>query len=158
MSFLLLLVLASSCAVVETGREGVRVKNEVSHNGIRSTLVLEESVVTSGPQRFLKAAFEVENLTGESIRFTFPSSQETDYSIEDEAGTELWRWSEDKFFAQMIVEKVLADQPWVYKLGVPTVDRNGEPLAAGEYRLRVWLAGDQKIENRISFRVAHAGP
>lgn len=147
--------LAFGCASNKTGpaAESTPIENEMSHNGVRSVLTLDTAELTSGPNQFLQATFTVVNAGEEPLSFTFRSSQQTDFAIEDENGRELWRWSEGKFFAMMMMEKTLSDQPWVYELDIPTVDRHGQPLPEGTYRLHAWLLGERKIENTVSFQI-----
>ena len=61
------------------------------------------------------------NYTREDIVFHFNTSQRYDFIIEDEVGNEVWRWSEDMMFAQMLGEEILG----------PT---NTEVIYTAEYR------------------------
>ena len=47
------------------------------------------------------------NYTEEEIIFHFNISQRYDFIIEDEEGNEIWRWSKDRMFAQMLGEEAL---------------------------------------------------
>jgi len=47
------------------------------------------------------------NYTEEEITFHFNTSQRYDFIIEDEEGSKIWRWSEDKMFTMVLGEEIL---------------------------------------------------
>ena len=47
------------------------------------------------------------NYTKEDINFHFNTSQRYDFIIEDEEGSEIWRWSQDMMFAMVLGEETL---------------------------------------------------
>jgi len=52
--------------------------------------------------------YEVTNPDDEPIDLQFSDGQESDLAIEDDHGTEVWRWSDGRMFAQMLQQKHLA--------------------------------------------------
>jgi len=47
------------------------------------------------------------NYTEEKITFHFNTGQRYDFIIEDEEGSKIWRWSEDKMFTMVLGEETL---------------------------------------------------
>jgi len=47
------------------------------------------------------------NYTEEDVVYHFNTSQRYDFVIEDEEGSKIWRWSEDKMFAMVLGEEIL---------------------------------------------------
>jgi len=47
------------------------------------------------------------NYTEEDVTFHFNTSQRYDFIIEDEEGSEIWRWSQDMMFAMVLGEETL---------------------------------------------------
>ena len=47
------------------------------------------------------------NYTEEDVTFHFNTSQRYDFIIEDEEGSEIWRWSQDMMFAMVLGEEIL---------------------------------------------------
>ena len=131
----------------------MNVQNEMRHNGIVSTIELSRTVDSIDPVPVLLATFTVRNATSSPIPFTFSNSQQYDFLIQDDSGQELWKWSDGRFFAMMIVEKELGQQAWVYRERIPAVDREGYSLPKGQYTLRARLMSRPAIENSVSFQV-----
>lgn len=69
----------------------------------------------------IKMTLKVFNYSAETIDFHFNSSQRYDFIIEDEEGNEVWRWSEERMFAQMLGEEILGP-------------RNPEVIYTAEYK------------------------
>ena len=55
----------------------------------------------------LRAGYSVTNVTRDSLRFVYSDAQQYDFVLSDE-GRELWRWSADWAFAQVVWEESLA--------------------------------------------------
>ena len=49
----------------------------------------------------------IANRTGEPVEFNFTSAQRYDFAIADEQGDEVWRWSAERMFAQMLGTEAL---------------------------------------------------
>ncbi len=128
-------------------------QDEIRKNGVVSTLKLDRIIDSTGSGPSFQATFNIRNTSSFPIPFTFPNSQQYDFLIQDDAGQELWKWSDGRFFAMMIVEKTLGGEPWVYRERIPAVDRDGHFLPKGSYTLRARLMGRPAVENYLSFRV-----
>ena len=130
-----------------------KAQNEIRHNGVVSNLELRRIADPDNPVSSLQAHFTVRNATSSLVSFTFSSSQQYDFLIQDDTGRELWKWSDGRFFAMLIVEKELALEPWVYQERIPAVDREGRSFPDGHYTLRARLTSNPAIENHLSFQV-----
>ena len=74
------------------------------------------------------------NRGGQPARLLFASSQRYDFLARDDAGNEVWRWSADKLFAQVLGEETLApggtltfEETWNQR------DNRGLQVAPGRY-------------------------
>ena len=72
----------------------------------------------------IKMTLKVFNYTQEDIIFHFNTSQRYDFIIEDEEGNEVWRWSKDRMFAQMLGKESLGQD-------------NPEVICTEEYKNRI---------------------
>ena len=133
--------------------QGMTVENEIRHNGVVSTLEMDHITSSTDSISSFQATFTIKNTTSSPISFTFPNSQQYDFLIQDDTGQELWKWSEGRFFAMLIIERKLAEEPWVFRERIPAVDRDGHSLPNGPYTLRARLMGRPVIENNLSFRI-----
>jgi hypothetical protein len=127
--------------------------NEMRNNEILHTVELDRIVYPTDPALSFQATMTVRNLTSSPVPFTFPNSQRYDFLIQDNSGQELWKWSDGRFFAMLIVEEKLGQEAWVYRERIPAVDRAGRPLPAGQYTLRARLMSTPPLENQISFQI-----
>jgi hypothetical protein len=128
-------------------------RNSIDHGEVRSTLEIHPTSVPSGSGASLQASFVVENAGASPILLTFPSSQSYDFQIRDSQARVVWKWSADRVFAMMIVEKTLHQEPLRFEEEIPLVDDNERPLPAGEYSLEVRLTADLPVENSVSFQI-----
>ena len=55
----------------------------------------------------IKMTSKIFNYTEEDVTFHFNTSQRYDFIIEDEEGSEIWRWSQDMMFAMVLGEEIL---------------------------------------------------
>ena len=76
------------------------------------------------PEQPVNIEFCVFNRTGEEITLYFRNAQRYDFTIEDEEGNEVWRWSKDRMFAMMLGEEILGP-------------RNPEVIYTAEYKDRL---------------------
>ena len=149
------IVLMTGCSAARKNSflsQGMTAQNEMRHNGIISTLKLDHIVGPTDPTPSFQATFTVKNVTSSPIPFTFSNSQQYDFLIQDYSGQELWKWSDGRFFAMLIIEKELGQEPWVYQERIPAVNREGSPLPEGQYTLRARLMSSPPIENQLSFQ------
>ena len=77
--------------------------------------------------------------------FTFRSSQEVDFVIEQQ-GKQVWRWSEDRAFAMAIHDKKITKGQTVtpYEVAWPKQDSLGNPLKPGRYVVKAYFLGEGK--------------
>jgi Leu/Phe-tRNA-protein transferase len=52
----------------------------------------------------VRLALRVTNTSGGVLELTFPTAQRYDFMVETEDGRELWRWSADRAFAQVVTQ------------------------------------------------------
>jgi len=90
------------------------------------------------------------NYTGEDIVFHFNTSQRYDFIIEDEEGNEVWRWSKDMMFAQMLGEEILGpDNPEI----IYTAEYKGK-LSPGYYKVTaIFVAQDRPMSGSVIIEV-----
>lgn len=160
-SLLLFFSTPIACAQSPTGTErgsSVVLTSEREHGPIRSLLSLDRAVLPGGPEAVLNVTFRVRNQIERPLRFTFPSGQQYDLSIEDGAGRTVWKWSDDRFFTMAIQERVLEGE-WVFEEEIPLQDPAGRSFPPGKFVLKAWLTAsgeppaDERIENEIAFQV-----
>jgi hypothetical protein len=74
------------------------------------------------------------------VKLVFPSSQEFDIAIRDQAGRQVWLWSASRTFLAVVTERVV-DRERVYTAEVPVAD-----LPDGIYTVEAWLTtiGDRR--------------
>jgi hypothetical protein len=76
------------------------------HFGI--TLTTDRAIYASGDQPLAIAmTLNIVNHTDEPVEFNFSSAQRYDLAIADEHGDEVWRWSAERMFAQMLGAEIL---------------------------------------------------
>lgn len=108
----------------------------------------------------LQLRFEVANETGETITWHQSSGQAFDVVIRNDAGDEVYRWSDGRFFTMALVQRtLLPGEVWAVEQAIELRGKNGEALPAGDYSLEAvqTLAGPRpralsrfKIELRIA--------
>ena len=86
------------------------------------------------------------NYTEEEITFHFNTGQRYDFIIEDEEGSKIWRWSEDKMFTMVLGEEILGPtNPEV----IYTAGYKGK-LSPGYYKVTgVLVAKDRPMSGNI---------
>ncbi len=100
---------------------------------------LEVSVTTDkpvyAPGEPIRIVFEAVNETDSAATLAFASAQRFDMAIADESGTEVWRWSAGRMFAQMLGQEVLG--PEIGRLSYEATFTGA--LGPGRYRVEAWL-------------------
>jgi len=66
------------------------------------------------------------------VNLLFPTAQEYDLVLKDEAGNVVWKWSDGQMFAQAAHERIIGTE-WSVKVDVPW------PTQEGNYTLQAWL-------------------
>ncbi|MFQ5895136.1 MAG: BsuPI-related putative proteinase inhibitor [Nitrospinota bacterium] len=103
-------------------------------------LALRVSREAYAPGEPIQVTLEVTNRTREAVRLTFPTSQRFDLTLEDAAGQEVWRWSQGRFFLQVIGEQVLKPDPGAlrYNATVPAPPKGGRYILRGRLASTNW--------------------
>jgi len=79
----------------------------MSDPGILPGMSLECSLSVTVSEDGVGFTYDVTNAGDEPIELQFSDAQETDLVVEDAHGTEVWRWSAGRMFAQMLQQKEL---------------------------------------------------
>ena len=98
----------------------------------------------------IKMTLKVFNYTEEDIVFCFNIAQRYDFIIEDEEGSEVWRWSNGRMFAQMLGEEILGstNAEVIY-----TAEYKGK-LSSGYYKITgIFVARDRPMSGSIIIEV-----
>ncbi len=103
------------------------------------TLSVDKS--TCRPGETIQATLQVANPTAQAVTLSFSSSQRFDLVIEDEGGGELWRWSQGRFFLQVLGQVTLTPggPPLIFHAEAPA------PAEPGSYRLLGGLANEGRV-------------
>jgi hypothetical protein len=70
---------------------------------------LDVAVATSSAKD-VRFALHVTNRADHNLELMFPSGQTHEFVVRDEAGREVWRWSEGRMFTQALQSKLLAGE------------------------------------------------
>ncbi|RLF52925.1 MAG: hypothetical protein DRN19_00105 [Thermoplasmata archaeon] len=82
----------------------------------------------------------VTNIDDRLINLTFPTAKTGDFSIVDPDGTEVYRWSEGKYFIQVIT--TLTIKP---KETITLLTDEWKPSIEGTYTIRAWLETTPRV-------------
>lgn len=104
-------------------------------------------------------ALQVYNYSQIPVTFDFTTSQRYDFAIYDSRGREVWRWSDDKGFLQVIGQLILQPgESVVYTAEHVFTDKNGEPMPTDLYTLKGELTATGRdfwapriMEGKVSF-------
>lgn len=123
---------------------GEPAEDELSSGGqIASSL---EVGIATGEVRLV---LHVTNVTRDAIDFTFPTSQRYDFVVADAAGREVWRWSADRAFLQVVTEAQLeAGETWTMEATWPTGQESGSYLVTGRL-----TSIDRGLEQQAEFEL-----
>src|SRR5690554_2717163 len=107
----------------------------------------------------IRMALQVYNYSQLPVTFDFTTSQRYDFAIYDSMGREVWRWSDDKGFLQVIGQLILQPgESVVYTAEHVFTDKNGEPMPTDLYTLKGELTATGRdfwapriMEGKVSF-------
>lgn len=94
----------------------------------------------------IKMTLKVFNYTEEKFAFQFNTSQRYDFIIEDGEGKEVWRWSKDMMFTQMLGEEILGpnNSEVIY-----TAEYKGK-LSSGYYKITgIFVAREKPMSGNV---------
>jgi hypothetical protein len=98
------------------------------------------------PEQPVNIEFCVFNRTGEEITFYFRNAQRYDFTIEDEEGKEVWRWSKDMMFAMVLGEENLGPN----NPEVTYTAEYSDKLSPGYYKITgIFVAQDRPMSGSI---------
>ena len=135
----LLCVLAASCSAGPQGPPRPSNRQLVSAvskaGGLSVTLRSTPAVAAAGATFSL--TLDLRNLSGKTLTFDLPSSQEYEFLAFERGGEEVWRWSEGVLFAQARTKVLLAPgENVVYK-----VAWNAADVPEGLYTVQGYFLG-----------------
>jgi len=97
------------------------------------------------------------NRGSQPVRLLFATSQRYDFVVKDDAGNEVWRWSADQLFAQVLAEETLAPggtltfgETWDQR------DNSGAQVAPGPYVIEGVIVRSCPLNARCAQLVASA--
>lgn len=140
----LMLVVASACS---PSNDAVRPGEDGMSSGMQEDLAATMEVgVRDSEVRF---GLHVTNTSDRPIEFTFPTSQRYEFVVRNEAGEEVWRWSEGMAFLQAVSHATLEPgESWDMQAVWDPSDREGEYTATGRL-----VAQDRPVEQSAAFRL-----
>lgn len=101
--------------------------------GLSASLDVAPASAPGGQSRTF--TLTVSNTSGRKLDTEFTSSQEYDFEIVSE-GKRVWRWSEDKFFLQVITSKTISPgSSMVFQTNWDGKGSDGKPLPPGTYQV-----------------------
>lgn len=112
-------------------------------------LTLETDREVYAPGDSVELTLSVRNPGAEPVTLSFPDAQRYDFRILDAEGETLWRWSDDRAFAQVLGEERLASGE-----SLEWRERYEGRLPSGEYgAVGTVPATDRPLEAETSFRI-----
>lgn len=78
---------------------------EATPVGLEVSATTDKATYRSGEP--ITMTLHVSSRTGEEVMLQFSSAQRFDFAIRDARGSQLWRWSEDQVFAQVLGTEAL---------------------------------------------------
>jgi hypothetical protein len=107
----------------------------VSLNIDKITYKLIEEDQVQSPDT-LNVKLKIENSTNETVTFTHSSSQEYDFIIRDDSGSEIYQWSNGKAFTTAITERTLEPgESAVFEESIDLKDNDNNPIKPGNYTI-----------------------
>ena len=98
----------------------------------------------------IKMTLKIFNYTEEEITFHFNTGQRYDFIIEDEEGSKIWRWSEDRMFAMMLGEEILGRT----NTEITYTTEYSDKLSPGYYKITgIFVAQNRPMSGSIIIEV-----
>ncbi|MFD1780001.1 BsuPI-related putative proteinase inhibitor [Fredinandcohnia salidurans] len=161
--FIIFIVQEKSDEVIKEERETIITEDEADMRNNRKKLGkitsstkkiiglnhIETSISKKETNNGISIIYELYNAGDQDINLQFPSSQEYDYEIFNEAGDLIYRYSDEYVFAQVIRDVIFAKgKTLTFVAGLPKLEK-------GEYRISFWAAakGLDTLKEEITIRV-----
>lgn len=134
------LVLAAACGPRARSSDAAARKRLTDGPPVVSSL----DVQTDGEVRF---ALLVTNNAEKRMELTFPSGQTHDIVVLDDAGREVWRWSEGRMFTQALQNRILdANETVAYAGAWDPAEQQGAFVAVASL-----ISENHPVEQRVRF-------
>ncbi len=116
--------------------------------------VIDTRLPIADPPVTVLAKFTVDNRTASPLVFT-GSPQLFDFIVRDDAGTEVWRWSDGMAWPAVLVQESLQNDTWEFEEVLSIRQRSGRTLPAGDYVLEATMMGSLrgKVAAKAPFTV-----
>jgi hypothetical protein len=119
---------------------------ELTVNGARSSTTSVPITFSRGEAITIKLS--IGNCSTAVARVHYSSSQRYDFAVADARGREVWRWSSDKLFAQVIAEEEFRSVS--YETVWDGRDAAGVELAPGVYTVSGFAAGELRPDEGVA--------
>jgi len=140
---LCVLLAGLGCTTTQSGDDQDGTRTEVAESDLGKSLEVE---VRADSVRFV---FHLTNSGTRPLVLEFNSSARYDFEVQTAAGAEVWRWSADQMFAQVLGSDTVAPgQSRRYSAVWLPGNRTGSYVAIGRV-----LARNQAIEQRSEFEI-----
>src|SRR5262249_50509117 len=103
------------------------------------TFAIDRLVYPADPTAVMQARLTIRNTTSLPLSLPFNSGQQYDLAIRDEAGRQVFLWSEGKVFIQVLMRLDLNPGEKTFVIDVKLADRAGKTFPAGRYTVEGWL-------------------
>nr|WP_304216791.1 BsuPI-related putative proteinase inhibitor [Fredinandcohnia onubensis] len=110
---------------------------------------IETSISKKEMNNGITIIYELHNAGDQDINLQFPSSQEYEYEIYNEAGDLIYRYSDEYVFTQVIRDVLFGKgKTLTFVAGLPKLEK-------GNYRISFWVAakGLDTLKEELTFRV-----
>jgi len=126
---------------------------ETPDEGVELLLAVDH--MTYAPGSEMQVFLQLSNRSDQARTLSFRTGQRYDLLILDAAGTEVWRWSDDRSFTQALGEETLeAGQE-----GPAWEETLSAPDTPGDYRLQATVPADgAELRTELPFEVTNEGP
>ena len=98
--------------------------------------MLSATLTVSPAADATRLTLAVENDGDEPVTLDFRDSQQAEFVAYDEDGTEVWRWSDGRMFAQVLTSETLAPGE------TAEYDATWQSAPDGTYRIEAWLVAE----------------
>jgi hypothetical protein len=86
-----------------------------------------------------------------TVKLFYQTAQKFEVVVQTRKGSEIWRWSADKFFTQMLEEAILQPgEEMSFSVSWNQVDNQGERISSGQYRVKGWSMAKQLRGESVS--------